>query len=78
MISSKFGDDGEIKNSDLAAGIPDGFMGLDVTEDGFRLPLVSKLSSISVCGTNEKNAQGVGNVRQEFLTPFRTYDPKVV
>merc|ERR550514_1360661 len=32
VISSKFGDDGEIKNSDLAAGIPDGFMGLDVGE----------------------------------------------
>jgi len=29
VCSSKFGEDGEIKNSDLAAGVPDGFMGLD-------------------------------------------------
>eukprot|EP00448_Togula_jolla_P000594 CAMPEP_0170595056 /NCGR_PEP_ID=MMETSP0224-20130122/14341_1 /TAXON_ID=285029 /ORGANISM="Togula jolla, Strain CCCM 725" /LENGTH=868 /DNA_ID=CAMNT_0010919177 /DNA_START=70 /DNA_END=2676 /DNA_ORIENTATION=- len=29
IISSKFGDDGEIKSADLASGIPSGFMGLD-------------------------------------------------
>merc|ERR1712066_705643 len=28
-ISSKFGEDGEIKASDSSAGVPDGFMGLD-------------------------------------------------
>jgi len=28
-ISSKFGEDGEIKSADKASGIPDGFMGLD-------------------------------------------------
>merc|ERR1719163_2189347 len=28
-ISSKFGEDGEIKTADMASGIPDGFMGLD-------------------------------------------------
>merc|ERR1719261_187081 len=30
VISSKFGEDGEIKESDLEKGIPEGFMGLDV------------------------------------------------
>merc|ERR1740122_153068 len=29
VCSSKFGEDGEIKNADLSAGVPDGFMGLD-------------------------------------------------
>merc|ERR1719266_2813445 len=29
VISSKFGDDGEIKTSTKAEGVPDGFMGLD-------------------------------------------------
>merc|ERR1712061_681705 len=29
VISSKFGEDGEIKTADMASGIPDGFMGLD-------------------------------------------------
>merc|ERR1719298_350874 len=29
VCSSKFGEDGEIKNADMASGIPDGFMGLD-------------------------------------------------
>jgi len=29
VISSKFGEDGEIKSADLTSGIPDGFMGLD-------------------------------------------------
>merc|ERR1712232_95387 len=29
VCSSKFGEDGEIKNSDMASGVPDGFMGLD-------------------------------------------------
>jgi phosphoglycerate kinase len=30
VISSKFGEDGEIRESDLDKGIPEGFMGLDV------------------------------------------------
>merc|ERR1712187_54308 len=29
VISSKFGEDGEIKEADMSSGIPDGFMGLD-------------------------------------------------
>merc|ERR1711972_355271 len=29
VISSKFGEDGEIKSADMSSGIPDGFMGLD-------------------------------------------------
>merc|ERR1719171_1068001 len=29
VCSSKFGEDGEVKNADLASGIPEGFMGLD-------------------------------------------------
>merc|ERR1712113_1139369 len=29
VCSSKFGEDGEIKNADLAGGVPEGFMGLD-------------------------------------------------
>merc|ERR1712113_1294998 len=29
VLSSKFGEDGEIKDGDKASGIPDGFMGLD-------------------------------------------------
>merc|ERR1719498_1848238 len=29
VVSSKFGEDGEIKNADISSGIPDGFMGLD-------------------------------------------------
>jgi len=32
VISSKFGEDGEIKTADVASGIPDGFMGLDCGE----------------------------------------------
>merc|ERR1712137_1237872 len=30
VCSSKFGDDGEIKNGDLSTGVPDGFLGLDI------------------------------------------------
>jgi len=29
VVSSKFGEDGEIKTADMSSGIPDGFMGLD-------------------------------------------------
>merc|ERR1711904_229840 len=29
VVSSKFGEDGEIKSADMTSGIPDGFMGLD-------------------------------------------------
>merc|ERR1719240_319468 len=29
VVSSKFGEDGEVKSADMASGIPDGFMGLD-------------------------------------------------
>merc|ERR1712157_681416 len=29
VVSSKFGEDGEIKTADAESGIPDGFMGLD-------------------------------------------------
>merc|ERR1711988_1070412 len=29
VISSKFGEDGEVKNADMASGVADGFMGLD-------------------------------------------------
>merc|ERR1711988_565439 len=30
VCSSKFGDDGEIKNGDLSTGVPEGFLGLDI------------------------------------------------
>merc|ERR1719263_1236335 len=29
VCSSKFGEDGEIKNADMESGVPEGFMGLD-------------------------------------------------
>merc|ERR1719499_2550160 len=29
VISSKFGEDGEIKSGDMSTGVPEGFMGLD-------------------------------------------------
>merc|ERR1719446_1591205 len=37
VCSSKFGEDGEIKNADLASGVPDGFMGLDCGEESMKL-----------------------------------------
>eukprot|EP00929_Paragymnodinium_shiwhaense_P001791 TRINITY_DN101_c0_g1_i7.p1 TRINITY_DN101_c0_g1~~TRINITY_DN101_c0_g1_i7.p1 ORF type:complete len:419 (-),score=179.35 TRINITY_DN101_c0_g1_i7:155-1411(-) len=37
VISSKFGEDGEIKNSTTAEGIPDGFMGLDCGPESVKL-----------------------------------------
>jgi phosphoglycerate kinase len=30
VISSKFGEDGEIKDGDLSTGVPEGFLGLDI------------------------------------------------
>merc|ERR1719379_574987 len=36
-ISSKFGEDGEIKSSTKAEGIPDGFMGLDCGPESIKL-----------------------------------------
>ena len=30
ICSSKFGDDGEIKEGDMSTGVPDGFLGLDI------------------------------------------------
>merc|ERR550532_2276930 len=36
-ISSKFGEDGEIKTATKADGIPDGFMGLDCGEESMKL-----------------------------------------
>merc|ERR1711985_131792 len=36
-ISSKFGEDGEIKTSTKAEGIPDGFMGLDCGPESIKL-----------------------------------------
>merc|ERR1739838_1105802 len=37
IISSKFGEDGEIKSSTKAEGIPDGFMGLDCGPESKKL-----------------------------------------
>jgi phosphoglycerate kinase len=37
IISSKFGEDGEIKTSTKAEGIPDGFMGLDCGPESIKL-----------------------------------------
>merc|ERR1719277_2224278 len=37
VVSSKFGEDGEIKNSTKAEGIPDGFMGLDCGPETVKL-----------------------------------------
>merc|ERR1711879_595592 len=37
VISSKFGEDGEIKESTKADGIPDGFMGLDCGPESIKL-----------------------------------------
>ena len=36
-ISSKFGEDGEIKSATMADGIPDGFMGLDCGPESIKL-----------------------------------------
>ena len=30
VCSSKFGEDGEIKEGDMSTGVPDGFLGLDI------------------------------------------------
>merc|ERR1712057_21225 len=37
VLSSKFGEDGEIKNATKADGIPDGFMGLDCGPESSKL-----------------------------------------
>merc|ERR1719213_1054385 len=37
VISSKFGEDGEIKNSTKAEGVPEGFMGLDCGPESIKL-----------------------------------------
>merc|ERR1712232_281364 len=37
VCSSKFGEDGEIKNSTAAEGVPDGFMGLDCGPESVKL-----------------------------------------
>merc|ERR1712187_830611 len=37
VCSSKFGEDGEIKNADMASGIPAGFMGLDCGPESIKL-----------------------------------------
>lgn len=37
VCSSKFGEDGEIKNADLSSGVPSGFMGLDCGEKSIAL-----------------------------------------
>merc|ERR1712110_72802 len=37
VISSKFGEDGEIKNADMASGVADGFMGLDCGPESNKL-----------------------------------------
>merc|ERR1719487_2403573 len=37
VCSSKFGEDGEIKNCDKASGVPDGFMGLDCGPESIKL-----------------------------------------
>merc|ERR1719454_1985922 len=37
VCSSKFGEDGEIKNADLKSGVPAGFMGLDCGPESIKL-----------------------------------------
>merc|ERR550514_2341720 len=37
VCSSKFGEDGEIKNADLKTGVPAGFMGLDCGPESIKL-----------------------------------------
>merc|ERR1712178_235879 len=36
-MGSKFGEDGEIKNADMASGVADGFMGLDCGPESIKL-----------------------------------------
>eukprot|EP00443_Scrippsiella_acuminata_P001794 CAMPEP_0115292902 /NCGR_PEP_ID=MMETSP0270-20121206/65381_1 /TAXON_ID=71861 /ORGANISM="Scrippsiella trochoidea, Strain CCMP3099" /LENGTH=543 /DNA_ID=CAMNT_0002710361 /DNA_START=44 /DNA_END=1675 /DNA_ORIENTATION=- len=47
-ISSKFGEDGEIKTATKADGIPDGFMGLDCGEESMKLnaKMVAKAKTV--------------------------------
>merc|ERR1719214_141131 len=47
-ISSKFGEDGEIKTSTKAEGIPDGFMGLDCGPESIKLNAAAILSSKTI------------------------------
>merc|ERR1712187_844090 len=37
VCSSKFGEDGEIKNGDMSSGVPEGFMGLDCGPESIKL-----------------------------------------
>merc|ERR1719450_380046 len=37
VISSKFGEDGEIKTADMKSGVPAGFMGLDCGPESIKL-----------------------------------------
>jgi len=48
VISSKFGEDGEIKSATKAEGIPDGFMGLDCGEESNKLNAAAVAASKTI------------------------------
>mmetsp|Transcript_24861 Transcript_24861/g.61047 ORF Transcript_24861/g.61047 Transcript_24861/m.61047 type:complete len:419 (+) Transcript_24861:57-1313(+) len=48
VISSKFGEDGEVKTADKASGIPEGFMGLDCGPESIKMNAAVILSSKTI------------------------------
>jgi len=48
VLSSKFGEDGEIKAGSKAEGIPDGFMGLDCGPESIKLNAAAVLASKTI------------------------------
>jgi len=48
VVSSKFGEDGDIKSADLSTGVPDGFMGLDCGEKSIEMNRAAVMSSRTI------------------------------
>lgn len=58
VVSSKFGEDGEVKTATKAEGIPDGFMGLDCGPESIKVSWMS-LGLALAAGTVKKSAAAV-------------------
>lgn len=48
VVSSKFGEDGEIKSADVSTGVPDGFMGLDCGEKSVEMNRAAVMASKTI------------------------------
>merc|ERR1711959_42792 len=48
VVSSKFGEDGDIKSADISTGVPDGFMGLDCGEKSIGMNKAAVMSSKTI------------------------------